>query len=126
MLVTLHEEKDRRVNYLKELLPIMKGAASSFLYESFIKLALLNIKYKEKFDDEENEVDGEEKLRVESGSVITTKEKPSTFIKKAKHFHFIAARLKKNSWKDCNVAPSSWRDINSETWSNLLIELNLN
>ena len=126
VFVTLHEEKDRRVNYLRDLLPAMKGTASSFLYQSFIELVLLIIKYKEKFDDEENEVDGEEMLRVELGSVITTKEKPSTFIKKAKNFHFIAARLKKNSWKDCNVAPSSWRDITSETWSNLLIELNLN
>ncbi len=124
--VTLYEEKEKRIKCLEELLATMKGSASSLLYSSFIKLVLLLNLYKKKLDDEENDIDGEEVLKNELSVVIKTKERPSLFIKKSKKFYTIASKCKKNSWKDCNVAPSFWRDIQNDQWGNLLDELNLN
>jgi hypothetical protein len=116
-----------RKKFLSEkILPSLKGKASSSLYRTFIQLVLLIKKYKLSLDDKENDEYGEEILKTELGSLLKTTEKPYLYLKKVKNFYTLVSMCKKNTWKDCIIPPSYWRDIDNDHWSELLESLNLN
>jgi len=118
--VVLHNDIEKRKEYLGGLVGCMKGQATKWLYENFIMLAILRNKYKEKnFDGEHS--DGEEQLKRELTGFV--KEKPAVVIRKVTNFFYIASKCKKNGWHNCNVAPSFWRDINNSNWNELINEL---
>ena len=107
------DDEEERINLLRQILENLKGRASNNTYKSIIELDFLFDRYKDNLEN------GENVFYSELKKVITTKERGSKFVKKAKNFLFVVKNCKKDSWNSCDIPPSYWRDVTNKSWEEI-------
>jgi len=105
-------EGERKLIF-QQFLDESKGNASTEAYRSIIKFFLFLKLFQDNYDN------GEVKMCNELNNVITTTEKASRILKKAKNFYFLSSKCKVDAWKNCQIPPSYWRDVTIDVWKQI-------